>query len=205
MNQTNLIVLHLGSGASVCCIKNGQSLDTSMSLTPLAGLPGATRSGSIDPTAILHMMRESGTSIDEAEKILNKQSGWKALTGTTSFGDIVASEEENKRLAFDIFVDRIVDFVGAYYLKLEGVVDALVFAGGIGERSSQLREKVWKTCACLGFELDQDRNASEDKVELKRTVRSISGNEEKQLLVCETDEQFEMAYQCMSDSRLYSG
>jgi acetate kinase len=125
------------------------------------------------------------------------------LTGTTSFGDIAASEE-NKRLASDIFADRILDFVGAYYLKLESVVDALVFADGIGEKILQLREKVSKTCTCLEFELNQERNASEDEVEPKRTMRSIGSNKEKQILVCETEEQFEMARQCMSDTGLYS-
>ena len=125
------------------------------------------------------------------------------MTGTTSFGDIAASEE-NKRLASDIFADRILDFVGAYYLKLESVVDALVFADGIGEKILQLREKVSKTCTCLEFELNQERNASEDEVEPKRTMRSIGSNKEKQILVCETEEQFEMARQCMSDTGLYS-
>ena len=125
------------------------------------------------------------------------------MTGTTSFGDIAASEE-NKRLASDIFADRILDFVGAYYLKLESVVDALVFADGIGEKILQLREKVSKTCTCLEFELNQERNASEDEVEPKRTMRSIGSNKEKQILVCETEEQFEMARHCMSDTGLYS-
>lgn len=200
---TNLIILHLGSGASACCVKNGQSLDTSMSLTPLAGLPGATRSGSIDPTAILHLMKKSQTSIYDAETVLNKKSGWKSLTQTSSFGDIVESDEASKRLAFDIFVDRILDFVGAYYVKLGGQVDALVFAGGIGEKSPQLRRAVADKCSCLGFKLHEVNNVSTDEEELSKTVRSI-GHGEKGILVCETNEQFEMAYQCMRDEKLYS-
>lgn len=173
-----------------------------MSLTPLAGLPGATRSGSIDPTAILHMMKESNTSIDDAETILNKKSGWKALTGTTSFGDIASSSEPDKKLAFDIFVDRILDFVGAYYLKLGGDVDALVFAGGVGEKGAKLREAVAQKSRCLGFELDNAKNQSTDESELSKPVRSI-GSSKKQILVCKTDEQYEMAYQCMRDDKLY--
>jgi acetate kinase len=174
-----------------------------MSLTPLAGLPGATRSGSIDPTAILHLMNESHeTSVHDAEMILNKRSGWKSLTGTTSFGDIVDSDEPNKKLAFDIFVDRILDFVGAYHLKLGGQVDALVFSGGIGERSSQLRAVVANKCSCLGFNLDESKNRSKDPEEISKAVRSIGGGS-RQILVCQTDEQYEMAYQCMQDERLY--
>lgn len=122
---TNLIALHLGSGASACCIRKGQSWDTSMGLTPLAGLPGATRSGSIDPSLIFHFTHDAGKPsrastkdlhISTAEEILNKQSGWKALTGTTDFGVISRKAEEGDedcKLAFDIFVDRIADFVGA--------------------------------------------------------------------------------------------
>lgn len=153
--------------------------------------------------AILHLMRESGTSVDDAEELLNKQSGWKALTGTTSFGDIISSNEEDKKLAYDIFVDRIWNLIGAYYLKLDGSVDALVFAGGIGERSTQLRERVSRKCACLGFELDEGKNNLQDLEELNKTVRSI-GIGGKQILVCQTDEQFEMAHQCMGDTNLYS-
>jgi len=122
---TNLIALHLGSGASACCIREGQSWDTSMGLTPLAGLPGATRSGSIDPSLIFHFTHRAGKPsrastkelhISTAEEILNKRSGWKALTGTTDFGLISRKAEEGNedcKLAFDIFVDRIADFVGA--------------------------------------------------------------------------------------------
>jgi acetate kinase len=203
ISVTNLIVLHLGAGASACCIKNGKSLDTSMGLTPLAGLPGATRSGSIDPTAILHLMNESReTSVHDAEMILNKRSGWKSLTGTTSFGDIVDSIEPNKKLAFDIFVDRILDFVGAYFLKLSGQVDALVFSGDIGERCPQLRSVVANKCSCLGFVLNESKNRATDERETSKKVRSIGGVL-KQILVCQTDEQYEIAYQCMQDEKLY--
>ena len=169
----------------------------------MAGLPGTTRSGSIDPAAILHMVKQSNISIDDAESLLNKKSGWKALTGTTSFSDIVDSKDADKKLAFDVFVDRILDFVGSYYLKLGGQVDALVFAGGIGEKSAQLRQAVADKCSCLGFRLDDAKNKSRDDAELSKKVRTI-GHGGKAILVCGTDEQFEMAYQCMQDRKLYS-
>ncbi|KAI1751876.1 acetate kinase [Xylaria castorea] len=145
----NIIALHLGSGASTCAIKGGKSWDTSMGLTPLAGLPGATRSGSVDPSLVFHYTSEidqlspSSTEdlhISRAEEILNKECGWKALTGTTNFGTIVSSAKGTTpdarcKLALDLFIDRICGYVGAYYVALGGRVDALVFAGSIGEKS----------------------------------------------------------------------
>lgn len=131
--------------------------------------------------------------ITQAEEILNKKSGWSALTGTTDFGTISSKAEqgdESCKLAFNILVDRIVGYVGAYFLNLEGKVDALVFAGGIGEKGVQLREAVVAKAKCIGFELDGEKNAKpEDKV-----VTSISAKGSKfDVLICHTDEQLEMA------------
>ncbi|MCJ1276505.1 hypothetical protein MMC21_004311 [Puttea exsequens] len=195
VNQTSLIALHLGSGASACAIRNGKSLDNSMGLTPLAGLPGATRSGDIDPSLIFHFTHDAGKPsrsstkemhISTAEEILNKQSGWKALTGTTDFGAISSSDDPKCKLAVDIFVDRILNFVGSYYVKLGGQVNALVFAGGIGEKAAFLRSMVAERCQCLGFELDQ--SANEKRVE--DVVRDIGRKGARhRILVCQTDEQ----------------
>jgi acetate kinase len=200
--ELNLIVLHLGSGASGCCIKHGKSLDTSMSLTPVDGLPGATRTGSIDPTAILHYMRKSGASIDGAESELKSKSGWEAMTGTSSFGDLVASKKGKDQLAFNLVVDRVMNYVGAYWTKLEGQVDALVFAGGIGEKSPQLRAEIAGKCKCLGAELHARRNLTNDTKEVQKTVRSI-GDGKMRILVVRTDKQHEMALQCSLDGELY--
>lgn len=218
--QLNIIALHLGSGASACAIRDGKSWDTSMGLTPLAGLPGATRSGSIDPSLVFHYASDVGKlspastqhlHISKAEEILNKQSGWSALTGTTDFGAIAASEEPSHRLAFDIFVDRISAFVGSYYVSLGGRVDALVFAGGIGERSAKLRAAVTRQVGCLGFNLDEDKN---DKLALKGSIDDITAptaadNSEPialprhKVLVCKTDEQLEMALTCADMEELW--
>lgn len=195
VSETNIIALHLGSGASACAIKHGESLDTSMGLTPLAGLPGATRSGSLDPSLVFHYTSEAGTlspkstkdmHITTAEEILNQNSGWKALTGSTDFGKISESDDEMCKLAFDIFVDRILGYVGSYYLKLRGEVDALVFAGGVGEKGAKLREAVVDGAASLGFQLDtaKNENIGNDVVE------DISlENAKHRVLVCKTDEQ----------------
>jgi acetate kinase len=197
--DTNIIACHLGSGASVCAIKGGKSWDTSMGLTPLAGLPGATRSGSIDPSLIFHYAPNvsnlspnatKALQITRAEEILNKEAGWKALTGTANFGIIASSSEPKMKLAYDIFIDRVLSFVGSYYVSLGGKVDALVFAAGIGERSDRLRADVATQANCLGFEIDNVAN----KKKIVDTVQDIGKADAKhRTLVCQTNEQFEMA------------
>jgi acetate kinase len=198
-NQLNIVALHLGSGASACCIKGGKSYDTSMGLTPLAGLPGATRSGSIDPSLMFHFTHSAGKPshsssegmhITEAEEILNKNSGWKALTGTTDFGKISASDREEDVLAFDIFCDRILNYVGPYFTKLGGECDALVFAGGIGERGARLRKEVVEGVKCLGFGIDEEKN---EKPGGDVVVDITKEGARFKTLICKTDEQLQMA------------
>lgn len=133
----------------------------------------------------------------QAEDILNRKSGWKALTGTTDFRLITERAELSKpssspyRLAFDLFIDRILNYVGSYYLKLGGVVDALVFAGMIGEKSKELREAVARGAECLGFvRLDAGKNEGMDQLE--GVVVDVGGQDPgrgRRLLVCRTDEQ----------------
>ncbi|KAI0635650.1 acetate and butyrate kinase [Trametes polyzona] len=229
-SQTNLIVMHLGSGASMCAIQAGKSLDTTMGLTPVSGLPGATRSGAIDPSLIFHYTNRAGrishdrsvavdVHVTQAEEILNKRAGWAALTGTTDFGAIVREmraveerrargepvkeEEEGKwRLAFDLMLDRIVGYLGAYYVKLGGNVDALVFAGGIGERSVELREAVVAKVECLGFALDEQANKEVDGKE--GVVVDVGKLKDlRRVLVCRTDEQLEMAKECAMNPKFW--
>ncbi|KAK6199030.1 transcriptional repressor [Pestalotiopsis sp. IQ-011] len=207
----NIIALHLGSGASACAVKGGKSWDTSMGLTPLAGLPGATRSGSVDPSLVFHYASDVGKlspsstkelHISRAEEILNKESGWRALTGTTDFGTIVskAGTDDKCRLALDLFADRVCAYVGSYYVSLGGQVDALVFAGGIGEKSDALRARVAGQVGCLGFALDEGRNARE----IKDVVQDIGRDGARhRTLVCQTDEQYEMARSCVADPEVW--
>ena len=134
--------------------------------------------------------------ISRAEEILNKESGWKALSGTTNFGTIASSNDPKMKVAFDIFVDRICGFVGSYYVSLMGNIDALVFAGGIGEKSDLLRQRVTEQVSCLGFQLDGKVNGKAIEV----TVQDIGVRGAKhRTLVCRTDEQYEMARICASN------
>ncbi|KAI1811152.1 acetate kinase [Poronia punctata] len=209
-SDLNIIALHLGSGASACAIKGGKSWDTSMGLTPLAGLPGATRSGSVDPSLVFHYTSQANTlspastqelHITRAEEILNKESGWNVLTGTTNFGYITSNLDKPEcRLAFDLFVNRICGYVGSYYVALGGRVDALVFAGGIGEKSEALRKAVVEQTGCLGFEVDDTANAQK----IENVVGDVGRRGARhRTLVCLTDEQFEMARSCAEDADLW--
>jgi len=205
--ETNLIVLHIGSGASVCAIRMGKSIDTSMGLTPVSGLPGSSRSGDVDPSLIFHYISDAAAEslnntkelhITKAEGILNKESGWRSLTGTSDFSKIgTPSAQGANRLAFEILVDRIVGFVGSYYTKLDGKVDAMVFSGGIGERSAYLRAEVASRCQCLGFAIDMNKN----KQTWESGVFEVSHGSKHKVLVCHTDEEAEMAgYFCKKAS-----
>ncbi|KKA26048.1 hypothetical protein TD95_000330 [Thielaviopsis punctulata] len=200
VDSVNLIALHLGSGASACAIKGGASVDTSMGLTPLAGLPGATRSGSVDPSLVFHYASNVGRlapgatrelHISRAEQILNKQAGWQALAGTTDFRQIAEGATEEARLAFALVVNRVAGYVGQYYVALGGKVDALVFAGGIGEKSARLRAAVGREVECLGFKVDVAKNNAVGELEGGQ-VTSVG----KKVVVCATDEQEEMATLC---------
>ncbi|KAG1821770.1 Acetokinase family-domain-containing protein [Suillus subaureus] len=215
-DTVNIIALHIGSGASMCAIRNGQSIDTSMGLTPLSGLPGATRAGDIDGSLIFHYTSRSPArmshdpsiskevKVTEAEDILNFKSGWKALTGTADFKEITEKADmgtlsdatDPNTLAFRIMLDRILHFAGAYHLALHGDVDALVFAGGVGERSAELRRAVGEAAACLGFAVIDETKNGQVNDEEGIIVDIGSGDGRKRMLVCHTDEQLEMAREC---------
>ncbi|KAH9910938.1 Acetokinase family-domain-containing protein [Fomitopsis serialis] len=207
----NLIVMHLGSGASICAIRNGQSLDTSMGLTPVSGLPGATRSGLVDLSLIFHYRNRAvwithdqtvDVRVTQAEEILNTESGWKALTGTSDFNEVVKNMQEHLqqqgamkgrdvvdwqskatwKLKFDLF--RVVD------RRLGGRADAIVFSGGIDERSAELREAVVRSSECLRSRLDEAANV---KVSQQEGVVVSAGKRTDldvwRVLVCRIDEQ----------------
>jgi len=162
--DVNIINCHIGSGSSICCIKDGKSYDTTMGLTPLDGLMMGTRSGSIDPSIIEYVAKESGMNVTEIINILNKKSGLLGVSKKYSdHRDIEVGMEENDPLcilADDLYVDRIVKYIAEYYVKLEGQVDAITFTAGLGENAREFREKIIKNLACLGIKIDFERNMS---------------------------------------------
>jgi acetate kinase len=164
VENTNIITLHLGNGCSACAIKQGSSLNTSMGLTPLEGLVMGTRGGDLDPSIIEFLSHKEAMSLNEIDALLNKQSGLLGLSGLTNdMRDLLAEESEHQdrraKLAVDIFCLRVKKYIGAYLAEMGGA-DAIVFTGGIGENSAEVRRRVCAGLEWLGIELDVDVNAN---------------------------------------------
>jgi len=159
--ECNVIVAHIGNGASICAVKQGHSVDTTMGFTPLEGIPMGTRSGNLDPAIIEYMMNKKNKSVKEITNYLNKQSGYLGVSGLSSDSrDLVnASEQGNHRarLAIDIQAKRIADYIASYYVYMGGA-DAIVFTAGIGENATSTRENVIDRLAVLGVKIDRERN-----------------------------------------------
>ena len=149
-----LICAHLGSGASLAAIEDGKSVDTSMGLTPLGGIPMSSRPGDLDPGVLLYILREERFTVDALEKMLNHQSGLYALSGgETDMQSLVAAREKGgprATLAVETFAMSVRKFIGAYAAVLGGV-DTLVFSGGIGEHSKEVRRLCWRDWSRWGF------------------------------------------------------
>lgn len=162
----NIITVHLGNGSSIAAVKDGKCYDTSMGLTPLEGLLMGTRSGDLDPTVMTFLMNEKGYSADEMNQILNKKSGVLGVSGISSdFRDLEEeSEKGNDRaqLALDMFIERVKRYIGGYMAEL-GHVDAICFAGGIGENSSSMRKDILDTFEELGVKLDLEKNNTREE------------------------------------------
>jgi acetate kinase len=160
--QTNIITLHLGNGCSACAIKNGNSIDTSMGMTPLEGLVMGTRSGDIDPSVSYFIHHKEAMSIDELGVLLNKQSGLLGISGLTNDMRELLEEEQEKKdrratLAIDMFCGRAKKYIGAYLAELGGA-EAIVFTGGIGENSATVRERICNGLEWAGLSLDSAKN-----------------------------------------------
>lgn len=159
--QAKIITCHIGNGASVTAIKDGKSVDTSMGFTPVDGLMMGTRTGSIDPGALLYIMEKEGINTQKATDLINKQSGLLGVSGISSdWRDVRAAADEGNekaKLALDMFMGRIKRFVGAYMAELEGT-DMIVFTGGIAENVALLRHTVCKGLESMGIDLDTQAN-----------------------------------------------
>jgi acetate kinase len=162
--ETKIVTLHLGNGASACAIVGGDSLDTSMGFTPLEGLVMGTRSGDLDPAILDFLSVKEGMSLRELDSLLNKQSGLLGLSGLTAdMRELLAEEHENgdrrARLAIDVFCYRVKKYLGAYLAAMNGA-DAIIFAGGIGENAPEVRARICRDLDWLGIAVDDELNAA---------------------------------------------
>jgi len=164
VDDLNIITCHLGNGCSMAAVKNGKCFDTTMGLTPLEGLMMGTRSGDMDPAAVLRIAEITGKKPAEVDTLLNKKSGLFAMGGIGSgdMRDIVNAADsgnEQAALALKMFVRRVVKYIGSYYVLLHGP-EALVFTGGIGEYSVAVRGMILRELACLNLFEDPAKNAA---------------------------------------------
>lgn len=189
LSDLKVITLHLGAGASIDAIKNGESIDTSMGFTPLAGITMATRSGDVDPSLVTFLQQKLGITNPEAMiDILNKKSGLLGISGTSGdMRDLQTSDDHRAQLAIKIFVNRIVKYVGSYIAEMGGV-DALVFTAGIGENAKAIRAAVVNAFNYAGIKIDDDRN----DVHGKEAIISTDDSTAKVLLI-PTDEELMIA------------
>lgn len=156
--EPTIVTLHLGSGCSAAAIRRGRPVDVSMGYSPLEGLVMSTRPGDVDPGILLHLV-EQGVGPGALARMLNHESGLHALAGTADMRELLAREDAAARLAIELFCYRIVKYVGAYLAVLEGETEAIIFTGGIGHGSPEVRRRVCAPLAWTGLLLDQERNA----------------------------------------------
>lgn len=187
LSDLKMIVAHLGNGVSLDAIKDGQSYNTSMGFTPLAGVTMGTRSGDIDASLVAFLEEKLDLSVEQMTDILNTKSGLLGLSGISSdMRDLLAKEttDERAKIAVDIFIDRIVQYIGAYTAQLNGL-DTLVFTAGIGENEAPIRSRVCQSLGYLGVELDENLNKA-----ARGTEQLVSTPQSKvKVLVVPTDEE----------------
>ena len=161
-DNVNLIICHVGSGASISCIKDGKCYDTTMGLTPLDGLMMGTRCGSIDPSIIEYVCKETGKNVSEITNDLNKKSGLLGICGYNDNRDVekaIAAGDERAKLALDMYVDIIDRFIAEYYIELDGNVDAIVMTAGVLENGAETRSAILNKLKPFGIEVDEEINS----------------------------------------------
>lgn len=197
--ETNLIVLHLGNGASACAVSGGRSIDTSMGMTPMQGLVMGSRSGDVDPGLPAYLARVAGLSAAEVDDALNHASGLLGLAGGSDVRELtarVAAGDGEAAAALEIYCYRIRGYVGAYYAAL-GRVDAVVFTAGVGENSATVRRRSLDGLGRLGIVVDESRNDARSD----RARRISPDGAEVAVLVVPTDEEREIALQALAVCR----
>lgn len=187
----NVITCHLGNGSSITAVKDGLCVDTSMGMTPLAGVVMGTRCGDIDPAIHAYVGRHTGMGLEDIDNLLNRQSGLKGLCGLNDMRDLHAAREngdEDAQLAFEVFCHSIRKYIGAYFAVL-GRVDAIVFTAGIGENDDLARAGICRDLEWLGIHIDQKKNAIRSP-----EARSLSPSDARvPVLVIPTNEEIAIA------------
>ena len=196
LEDLNLITCHLGNGASVCAVRGGRSIDTSMGMTPLEGLIMGTRSGDIDPGVVFYLGRKARMSLDQLDSLLNQRSGMKGLCGVNDMReieDMAGKGDQRARLALDMYGYRLKKYIGMYSAAL-GRVDALVFTAGIGEKSPIVRGLACADLDNLGIRLDSEKNEAG-----AGEIREIQAEGSPvKVLVVPTNEELEIAQQTVA-------
>ena len=190
-NELSIITIHLGNGASMAAVKNGNCIDTSMGMTPLAGLVMGTRCGDIDPALPFFLADHLGMSLKDIDTLLNKKSGLKGICGTNDMREVI--EKKNKgdkqaEIALDVYAYRIKKYIGEYFAAL-GSLDCIVFTAGIGENSPDIRELSCQELENLGIKIDLEENKKKEK-----GIREINTPDSKvKILVVPTNEELKIA------------
>ena len=191
----NLIICHIGNGASITAVKEGKSIDTSMGFTPNAGIMMGTRSGDVDYSILSYIMKKEERNLDWMDSQLNKKSGLEGIAGMSDLRDIDRAYEARDAkalLALDMYTDKIVDYVAKYYVKLGGEVDAICFTAGGGENDDIIRKEAINKLYPLGIYLDEEKN--KETIVRKGVEGIISSNESKiPVYVLATDEELMIA------------
>ena len=159
--DVNLIICHIGSGASIAAVKDGKGFDTTMGLTPLDGLMMGTRSGAIDPSILEYVCKESEMTVAEVTNALNKKSGLAGISGLSDCRDVetaAANGDEKAQLALTMYHERVAKYIADYFIELDGKVDAIVFTAGVGENGWEAREAILNKVAPLGIIVDKEKN-----------------------------------------------
>ena len=161
VEDLKIVTCHMGQGASICAVDGGKSIDTSMGLTPLGGIPMVTRSGDLDPSVVLYIMRKYNLTVDQMENILNKESGIMAISGMDPDFRVIEQESytDNKRakIAIEAFKSKVAEYIARYAVEMRGI-DAIVFTGGIGENQINIRRGILERLAFMGVDIDVEAN-----------------------------------------------
>jgi acetate kinase len=196
LSKLRIITCHLGGGCSVAAVEYGRSVETSMGMTPLEGLVMGTRSGDLDPGALIHLARSAEMSLEELDTVLNKQSGLAGLSGTSGdLRDIIdraADGDDAARLSISVFTHRLRKYIGAYAAVMGGV-DAIVFSAGIGENSALIRHRVAQRLDFLGAHIDEAMNRQVDITDADPVAEFSAPHSRCRLLAVRTDEQSAIA------------